>query len=194
MANQNSSILRMFGGVAGAMDQADSNTLSTLADGRRAFMPSRKYMNQMMQQTQSMNNFVQEQPVSFSPAPIQAYVQQKKDDNMDISKYIGKEKKSQIVSPPNSQVEVLKTVLKPVNDQLEKICILLGLIYQKLDNSEGQEESYTVPISNADINLPEEEEGSLEEQTARLESQLNALPKAPSSEELDQTTTDDIDL
>lgn len=182
--------LRMMGGVAGNMDQYSSSILREMPDGGYGYVPSTKYFDQVKQ----LGGRVQyEQPpisgptiVNYSPVPQQ----QEPINTMDISKYIGKEKKKEVVPQPNSQIELLKMALQPINDQLEKVCMLLGVIYQALEKEENSE-----PINTEIEDEVEDENASPEEQIALMEQKLQALPKAPTTEEIKETTNPDaIDI
>ena len=185
----------MVGGVAGAMDQVDSNTLSRLPSGQLGYAPSRKHLDQMSQMIGSNpqnNQFYYTAPRQMMP------VQQQEENTMDVSKYLGKNKSAAQKQQPNSQLELLKTALQPINDQLEKICILLGMIYQKLDNEVPEENNYTAPASVPEVDDTEDDLGSetefgSEEEIANLEQKLNSRPKPPSLEELGQVK-DDLEI
>ena len=190
MANLPNSLMQMFGGVAASMDQSDSKILSKMPNGAYGYYPTRKYMNQFAEQVKSLNPAGSARPIISSPV-----IEEEPKDTMDISKYIGKEKKKETQAVPNSQVEVIKSAIKPLNDQLEKVCILLGLIYQVLNaeqsqDNEGGEEEQPIHATFTE----EEPVQNPEEEIAQLESQLNSLPKPPGVEELGQVDKDAIDI
>lgn len=175
-----------MGGVAGAMDQADSNTMTRLPSGQYGYMPSRRHLDKMQQMMQpNLQSTRWEAPVYRQPI-MQA---QTEEDKMDVSKYLGKNKLQQQKPQPNSQLELLKTVLAPISDQLEKICILLGMIYQKLDGAEVEQE-YAEPVSGLEIDSREGEDMAPEEQIAVLERAMSNRPKAPTTEELGEIDDD----
>lgn len=182
-----------MGGVAGAMDQVDSNTLSRLPSGQYGYQPSRRHLDQMQQiiQTNPMQGGGFNSVVPYQQMPVQ----QVEEDKMDVSKYLGKKKTQPVQQQPNSQAELLKIVLQPINDQLEKICILLGMIYQKLDNDISEEHNYVEPASTPEIDDTIEDNVGSEEEIAELEKKLSSCPKPPSLEELGQINDDpEIDL
>ena len=179
--------LRMFGGVAGNMDTIASSTLQETPSGQFTFSPSTKYFNQV-KQLHGMVDYSQ-QPMQQAYYPPQqpqllGYTPQEpeEENSMDISKYIGKKQQKAPSPQPNSQVEALKVALKPLNEQLEKVCILLGMIYQKLEAVEAPQEEvegdFEAPVLQDDSQLP------LEEQIAKAEAELRARPKAPTTEEI----------
>lgn len=191
--------LRMFGGVAGNMDTIASTTLQETPDGKYTFSPSTRYFDQV-KELHNMAGYNQIQPQYYYP-PVQSQQQpqqftlgytpaqsQVETNNMDISKYIGKgkPKKEQIIQP-NSQVEALKIALKPLNDQLEKVCILLGMIYQAVDKGDAIMEDEEEPQAPY---IPEvygdDSDKTLNEQIAEAEMMLKSRPKAPTTEEIQQ--------
>lgn len=188
MSDPQNLLYRMMGGVAGAMDHVDSNTLSRLPTGQLGYMPSRKHLDQVSQMVQSnpQNNQF------YFATPKQIMSVQQEEDTMDVSKYLGKNKQVVQKPQPNSQLELLKTALQPISDQLEKICILLGMIYQKLDNEVPEENNYTASTSVPETDNIEDSIDS-EEEIAKLEQKLNSHPKPPSLEELGQIK-DDLEI
>ena len=185
----------MFGGVAGNMDTIASTTLQEMPDGKYTFSPSTRYFEQVKelhnmagynQPTMPQYYYQQQQPLQLGYTPPQQVVEQET-NNMDISKYIGKNKPKREAAPqPNSQLEMMKAALKPLNDQLEKVCILLGMIYQAIDRGEGvmeesvEEPQFTPPVYEDNSDLP------LDQQIAQAEAALASRPKAPSTEEIQQ--------
>ena len=190
MSDPQSLLYRMMGGVAGAMDQVDSNTLSRLPSGQYGYMPSRRHLDHM---NQIMQPSMQNSGYSFAAPRQQVMSAQPEEDKMDISKYIGKNKLQQQKPQPNSQLELLKTALEPINEQLEKICILLGMIYQSLDKEE-EVQNYVAPVANMEVSEDIGTNGlSPEEEIAQLERKIDSRPKAPSTEELG-VINDDLEI
>lgn len=196
MSDPQNLLYRMMGGVAGAMDQVDSNTMTKLPTGQYGYVPSTRHLDKMNQMMQP--NFQQNMPVSnyrpnvFNPN-FQVQPQQQQEDKMDISKYIGKNKLQPQKPQSNSQLELLKTALEPISEQLEKICILLGLIYQSVDKGEVEEQKFVAPASSFNVNEIDEAEGlPPEKEIEMLEKKISSRKPSSTVEELGEMN-DDID-
>lgn len=186
MAGPPPGFLRMFGGVAGNMDQIASETLQATQNGQYAFLPSKKYFNQAMMFNQTAYNAKQQNRPMYATPIIE---QEEETNNMDISKYIGRQTpKKDVLPQPNSQLEVMKMALKPLNDQLEKVCILLGMIYQALDNREqiGQQSEPELVDEPSKSMTPQEE-------IEKVEKMLRSRPKSPTTEEISEVVVDGVD-
>lgn len=180
--------MRMFGGVAGAMDQTASDTLSQLPNGQYGFVPTNRYYDQVKSMASyngpmQQSHVYQQQPVAMLPQPQEEIGETM---NTDISKYIGKQQRQQQLPKPNSQLEQLKQALKPTNDQLEKVCVLLGMIYQLLENS-GQNYNNVPQFEEQNLNV------SSQEEIEALQQKLDSLPPAPTTSEIAEGNPEMVD-
>lgn len=173
------SFARMVGSVAGAMDQGEANTLRQGENGKMLSQPSQKYLNQakalltepMRIPSQNFSPLIPEQ----NPMPIQKPILRKESNlSLDVSQYIGQSKPKQETNINSDQLALLKKALEPINTQLEKICVLIGLVYQKLNESEKK--TYSEPKEEV-LSIHDEDEEGVDEQIKELEKTLKNRPK-----------------
>lgn len=194
--NNNSSFARMIGGVAGMMDSIESTSLHQGEKGLMGSKGSTQYKNQVTQllasqlpQPQPIRNTIipsQWTPTVTTPRPIQQTFNPT--NTVDISKYIGQQKQEKPVQQQETDlVSQIKVALQPIYDQLEKLCVLTGLVYQTL-NKETKVERQEVITKKIPVKEAEIDELSIED----LEKQIDAHKKdIPDASELIEDNEDE---
>lgn len=192
------SFARMVGGVAGAMDQGEANTLREGKNGSMTSAPSRKYLNQAKTLiSESMPRIIP--PQNQQPTQKMVFHHNETEEYpIDISKYIKRENIKPKPKIESDQVDIIKKALEPINLQLEKLCMLIGLVYQELSKQSIEHKKDDYPNTPeyvrdmvADLNEPVE---NVDNEIKKLESTLKNRPKPPLPIEADQNDEDEMNI
>lgn len=187
------SFARMVGGVAGAMDQSASNELHPSSDGRMSSQKSTVYLNKA-------KTLLASQPLrhvypQVQSAPIQQQMilpQKPIASDIDVTQYIGLPKPVKQVD--NDQLATLKKALEPINNQLEKLCVLIGMVYQQLSKNDVQPvyQPQSIPV-----NVEEKDDAQVEDvdkEIKKLEKKLRNRPKPPQPIDSEEDVIEDLNV